>query len=71
MVIKASGLAAGKIVVLPTTIDEARDVLEDIMLRGKLGSAGDEVVIEEYLGGQEIRILTFSDGETTRSLPPG
>ncbi|KAI8630218.1 putative bifunctional purine Ade1 [Xylariaceae sp. FL1651] len=43
--------------------------LEEIMVRGKFGSAGDSVVIEEYMDGDEISVLTFSDGKTTRTLP--
>lgn len=41
------------------------------MIRGKFGSAGASVVIEEYLIGDETGILTFSDGITTRTLPAG
>ncbi|KAI1364737.1 phosphoribosylamine--glycine ligase [Xylaria arbuscula] len=70
VVIKASGLAAGKGVILPTTKDEAHKALKDIMLDHEFGSAGDEVVIEEFLTGDELSILTFSDGYTIKSLPP-
>jgi phosphoribosylamine--glycine ligase/phosphoribosylformylglycinamidine cyclo-ligase len=71
MVIKASGLAAGKGVVLPKSETEAIEALEDIMLRGKFGTAGASVVIEEYLEGNEISILTLSDGISTWSFPAG
>ncbi|KAI9824988.1 MAG: Bifunctional purine biosynthetic protein ade1 [Sarea resinae] len=70
VVIKASGLAAGKGVIIPTTKREAHDALKEIMLDHEFGSAGDEVVIEEFLEGDELSILTFSDGYTIRSLPP-
>ncbi|EOD46684.1 putative bifunctional purine biosynthetic protein [Neofusicoccum parvum UCRNP2] len=70
VVIKASGLAAGKGVIIPTTKEEAHQALKDIMLDREFGSAGDEVVIEEFLEGDELSILTFSDGTTIKSLPP-
>ncbi|KAI0603184.1 phosphoribosylglycinamide synthetase [Biscogniauxia sp. FL1348] len=70
VVIKASGLAAGKGVIIPETKEEAHQALKDIMQKKEFGSAGDEVVVEEYLTGDELSILTFSDGYTIRSLPP-
>jgi phosphoribosylamine--glycine ligase/phosphoribosylformylglycinamidine cyclo-ligase len=70
VVLKASGLAAGKGVIIPTTNKEAQDALKDIMLRKEFGSAGDEVVIEEFLEGEELSILSFCDGCTIKSLPP-
>ncbi|KAI4870918.1 phosphoribosylamine--glycine ligase [Hypoxylon rubiginosum] len=70
VVIKASGLAAGKGVIIPTSKEEAHKALEDIMQNKEFGSAGDEVVIEEFLTGDELSILTFSDGYTIKSLPP-
>jgi phosphoribosylamine--glycine ligase / phosphoribosylformylglycinamidine cyclo-ligase len=70
VVIKASGLAAGKGVIIPKTKNEAHDALREIMLKKEFGSAGDEVVIEEYLEGEELSILSFSDAYTIRSLPP-
>ncbi|KAJ6151087.1 hypothetical protein N7470_007681 [Penicillium chermesinum] len=63
VVIKADGLAGGKGVIIPTTKEEAHQALKEMM-------AGNEVVIEEYLEGDELSILTFSDGYTIRSLPP-
>ena len=68
-VIKADGLAAGKGVVIPETHEAAIAALEHIMKAHEFGAAGDEMVIEEYLEGEEISILTFSDGYTIRSLP--
>ncbi len=70
VVLKASGLAAGKGVIIPATKEEAHKALKDIMLDKEFGSAGDEVVIEEFLEGDELSILSFSDGYTMRSLPP-
>jgi len=70
VVIKASGLAAGKGVIIPQTKDEAHAALRDIMLSREFGNAGDEVVIEEFLEGDELSILSFSDGRTIKSLPP-
>lgn len=70
VVLKASGLAAGKGVIIPTTKQEAQAALKEIMLDKEFGSAGDEIVIEEFLDGDELSILSFSDGYTIRSLPP-
>ena len=70
VVIKASGLAAGKGVLLPDTPAEARQALYDLMVARSMGSAGDEVVIEERLEGEEISLLAFTDGTTVRTMPP-
>lgn len=70
VVIKADGLAGGKGVVIPKSKEEAHQALREIMLNHEFGEAGNEVVIEEYLDGDELSILTFSDGYTIRSLPP-
>lgn len=70
VVIKADGLAAGKGVVIPSSREEAQNALEEIMLKREFGDAGKKVVIEEYLDGDELSILTFCDGYTIRSLPP-
>ena len=70
VVIKADGLAAGKGVIIPTSTEEAQTALREIMLDREFGAAGTSVVIEEYLEGHEISILSFSDGNTVLSLPP-
>lgn len=70
VVIKASGLAAGKGVIIPQSKEEALKALEDIMVTKAFGAAGDEVVIEEFLTGDELSFLSFCDGETIKSLPP-
>jgi len=70
VVIKADGLAAGKGVIIPQTKEEAHAALKEIMLDREFGAAGEKVVIEEYLEGDEISILSFSDAHVVRSLPP-
>lgn len=70
IVIKATGLAAGKGVIIPTTKEEAHEALKQIMLDKAFGTAGNEVVIEEFLTGDELSILSFCDGYTIKSLPP-
>lgn len=70
VVIKADGLAAGKGVIIPTSKHEAQTALKEIMLDREFGAAGNSVVVEEYLEGHEISILSFSDGKTVLSLPP-
>ncbi|HRF47843.1 MAG TPA: phosphoribosylamine--glycine ligase [Anaerolineales bacterium] len=70
VVIKASGLAAGKGVIVPACADEAEAALRQIMLDREFGEAGDEAVIEERLTGPEVSVLAFSDGHTVRVMPP-
>jgi phosphoribosylamine--glycine ligase len=69
IVIKADGLAAGKGVVVAQTMEEAEKALADIMVSKVFGSSGSSVVIEEFLQGQEMSILSFVDGETVRPMP--
>ncbi|KAL9601285.1 MAG: hypothetical protein Q9219_002580 [cf. Caloplaca sp. 3 TL-2023] len=69
IVIKATGLAAGKGVIIPQSKPAAQDALKRIMVEKEFKDAGNEVVIEEYLHGQELSFLTFCDGYTIRSLP--
>jgi phosphoribosylamine--glycine ligase len=70
VVIKASGLAAGKGVVLPSCADEAEAALRDFMLAGVHGAAGETVVIEERLAGDEVSLLAFTDGVTVKAMLP-
>ena len=63
IVIKADGLAAGKGVVVAQTLDEAEAAI-DMMFEGGLGAAGAEVVIEEFLAGEEASFFALCDGET-------
>jgi len=69
-VIKASGLAAGKGVILPETMDEAKATLKSILVDKMFGEAGDEVVIEKRLIGQEVSLMAFTDGATVVPMPP-
>jgi len=64
IVVKADGLAAGKGVVVAETIDEALKALDLIMANKAFGAAGDRVVIEECLKGEEASFMAFSDGRT-------
>ncbi|MCC6188923.1 MAG: phosphoribosylamine--glycine ligase [Anaerolineales bacterium] len=70
VVIKASGLAAGKGVVVPECADDADAALRDIMVTGAHGAAGQTVVIEERLSGEEVSLLAFSDGTTVKAMLP-
>ncbi|MCZ8516174.1 phosphoribosylamine--glycine ligase [Paenibacillus filicis] len=69
-VIKADGLAAGKGVIIAQTLEEAEKALQDIMVAKVFGDSGNQVVIEEFLTGQEMSILSFVDGETVRPMVP-
>ena len=64
IVVKADGLAAGKGVVVAMTEQEALDAVADMLSGNAFGSAGAKVVIEEYLEGEEVSVLAFSDGRT-------
>ncbi|MGP0584326.1 phosphoribosylamine--glycine ligase [Paenibacillus timonensis] len=68
IVIKADGLAAGKGVTVAYTRDEAETALKSIMIDKVFGDSGSQVVIEEFLEGQEMSILSFVDGETVRPM---
>lgn len=70
LVIKASGIAAGKGVLIPENTEEALDAIKEIMVDRAFGNAGDEVVIEEYLEGDELSILCVSDGYSYVYFPP-
>ncbi len=69
IVIKANGLALGKGVYICKTVKEAETALKEIMLDRKHGDAGNEVVVEEYLEGQEVSVHAFSDGITAKLFP--
>ena len=70
IVIKASGLAAGKGVILPETDEEAEATLKSILIGRTFGDAGSEVVIEERLNGQEVSLMAFTDGKTVLPMLP-
>ena len=63
-VVKADGLALGKGVIIAQTRQEARDALRSMMEDKVFGQAGSQVVIEEFLTGPEVSVLSFTDGET-------
>jgi phosphoribosylamine--glycine ligase len=64
LVVKADGLAAGKGVIIARTLPEARDAVQRIMVEREFGSAGDKIILEEFLEGTEASFIVFTDGET-------
>ncbi len=69
LVIKASGLAAGKGAVIAADLDEAKSVLQEMLQSDKFGAAGHTVVVESYLTGPEVSLLALIDGEKYLLLP--
>lgn len=69
IVVKASGLALGKGVYVCKSVEEAEQALKEIMLDHLFKDAGNEVVVEEYLDGQEISVHALSDGKTHLTFP--
>jgi len=69
VVVKADGLAAGKGVIVCETEKEASEALDRIMIKHEFGDAGDQVVIEECLRGEEASFLAFTDGRTVLAMP--
>ena len=63
-VVKADGLALGKGVIIAPTLEEAREAVRAMMEGKRFGSSGERIVIEEYLEGPEISVLSFTDGKT-------
>ena len=70
VVIKADGLAAGKGVIIASSVAEADGALADIMERKLFGAAGNKVVIDEYLTGPEVSLIAFTDGKTVSPMVP-
>jgi phosphoribosylamine--glycine ligase len=70
IVVKASGLAAGKGVTVCKTNDEARQALTDCLEKRRFGAAGTTVVFEEFLEGQEVSLITLTDGRTIVPFEP-
>jgi phosphoribosylamine--glycine ligase / phosphoribosylformylglycinamidine cyclo-ligase len=69
VVVKCSGLAGGKGVLMPTTKEETIDALKQVMVDKVFGSAGDQCVVEECLYGPECSVLAFCDGTTAVCMP--
>jgi len=70
LVIKADGLAAGKGVFIVENLVQARDALDALMEEKQFGEAGRQVIIEEFLEGEEVSILAFCDGKTVIPMVP-
>ncbi|CAJ1437306.1 unnamed protein product [Effrenium voratum] len=70
VVVKASGLAAGKGVLMPQTLEEAKDAVKQVMVDKVFGAAGDETVIEQLLIGEEVSCMAFSDGQRAAMMVP-
>ncbi|ESP03513.1 hypothetical protein LOTGIDRAFT_207583 [Lottia gigantea] len=70
LVVKASGLAAGKGVIVAESREKACQAVNDILKDKKFGNAGDVVIVEDLIEGEEVSILAFTDGETVAMMPP-
>jgi phosphoribosylamine--glycine ligase len=68
IVLKADGLALGKGVLICNTLEEAQAGVQEIMTDKKFGSAGNCMVIEEFMTGREVSVLSFVDGKTIRTM---
>ena len=68
IVLKADGLALGKGVLICNSLKEAKDGVRTLMLDKQFGSAGDEIVIEEFMTGREVSVLSFVDGKTIKIM---
>lgn len=68
IVLKADGLALGKGVLICNTLEEAKAGVKEIMLDKHFGSAGNQMVIEEFMTGREVSVLSFVDGKTIRTM---
>ncbi|MEW6652318.1 MAG: phosphoribosylamine--glycine ligase [Bacteroidota bacterium] len=69
IVIKADGIAAGKGVIIADTFDDAKEAVKECFVNSSFGSAGDRIVIEEYMPGQEASIFAVTDGTKFVLLP--
>ena len=68
VVLKADGLALGKGVLICKDLEEAKEGVKSIMLDKKFGSAGNQMVIEEFMTGREVSVLSFVDGKTIKTM---
>jgi len=70
LVIKATGLAAGKGVVVCETVQQAYDAIDRLLRDGALGEAGSEVLVEEFMEGEELSLFALTDGERYLTMLP-
>ena len=68
IVLKADGLALGKGVLICNTLEEAKEGVKTLMLDKQFGSAGDRIVIEEFMTGREVSVLCFCDGKNIKTM---
>lgn len=68
IVLKADGLALGKGVLICNTLEEAKDGVRSIMLDKQFGTAGNRMVIEEFMTGREVSVLSYVDGKTIKTM---
>ncbi len=68
IVVKADGLAAGKGVIVAKSVKEAEEAIEDMLVKKVFGSAGEKIILEDCLEGEEVSILIFSDGKNIAPL---
>ena len=68
VVVKADGLALGKGVIIAQNLDEAKAAVKSIMEDKKFGESGNHIVIEEFLTGPEVSVLSFTDGKTVKPM---
>lgn len=68
IVLKADGLALGKGVLICNTLAEAKEGVQSIMTDKKFGTAGNTMVVEEFLSGREVSVLSYCDGKTIRTM---
>ncbi|MCD8216552.1 MAG: phosphoribosylamine--glycine ligase [Clostridiales bacterium] len=68
IVLKADGLALGKGVLICNTLEEAKAGVQEIMMDKKFGSAGNQMVVEEFMTGREVSVLSYVDGKTIKIM---
>lgn len=68
IVVKADGLAAGKGAIVAENVNEALRAAEDMLVKGSFGAAGNRIVVEEFLQGEEASVLAFSDGKSVQTM---
>ncbi len=68
IVLKADGLALGKGVLICNTLEEAKSGVKEIMLDKKFGASGNTMVVEEFMTGREVSVLSFVDGKTIKTM---